>query len=70
MEFLNDGQKNKPFECKICENVVDGYEVRVYVGNTAYDHELNALVMAIDGCLPVSVWQKVDENGKFYWKIW
>lgn len=70
MEFLNDEQKNKPFKCEIRDNLAEGYEVRVHKGNTAYDHEVNALVMAIDGCLPVSAWQEVDENGKIYWKIW
>ena len=70
MEFLNGDLERKPFECEIRENIADGYEVRVLTGNSAYDHEVNALVMAIDGCQHVTAWQEVDENGKILWKIW
>lgn len=70
MEFLNEGHEHKPFECKICENAAEGYEVRVYLGNSAYRHEVDALVMAIDGCRHMTAWQRVDDEGNIYWKIW
>ena len=70
MEFLNDGRERKPFECKIRQNLVNDYEVRVYLGNTAYKHEVGALVMAIEGCQRVSAWQRVDEDGEIFWILW
>lgn len=70
MEFLNDGRERKPFECKIQERMGNDYEVQVYLGNTAYKHEVGALVMAIEGCQRVTAWQNVDDDGEIYWNIW
>ena len=70
MEFLNDGRERKPFECKIKESIISDYEVRVYLGNTAYKYEVSALIQAIEGCQRVSAWQNVDDNGEIYWRIW
>lgn len=70
MEFLNGERERKIFVCNIRESIMHEYEVRVYTCNTAYEHEVHAFVMAIDGCLPVISKQEVDGNEKIYWKIW
>lgn len=70
MEFLNDGRERKPFECKIRVGLTHDYEVRVHLGNTAYKHEVGALVMAIEGCQRVNAWQRVDDDGEIYWVLW
>ena len=70
MEFLNNGRERKLFECKIKESILNDYEVRVYLGNSAYKYEVAALVQAIEGCLLVTAWQYVDDDGEIYWRLW
>lgn len=70
MEFLNDERESKPFECKIRLSVTNDYEVRVYLGNSAYKHEVNALIMAVEGCQKISAWLTIDSKGETYWRLW
>ena len=70
MEFLNGERERKPFECKIRVSIANDYEVRVYEGNTAYRHEVNALIMAIEGCCNITTFQKIDSNEEIYWRLW
>lgn len=70
MEFLNGDHERKPFVYKIGVSLGNEYEVRIYIGNTAYMHEVLAFIAAIDGCLTMPAAQKIDGNGEIYWRLW
>lgn len=41
----------------------------VWCTNTAYRHELNALMMAIDGFAFCSCYQRVDDENNVVWEV-
>lgn len=43
--------------------------LHVWCANSAYKHELNALMMAIDGFGYCSCYQKVLEDGEIVWEL-
>lgn len=70
MEFLNNGRERKPFVYQMIEGVCQDWVIHVNSGNTAYRHELNAMIMALEQCLLVGAWQESDDDGKVYWRLW
>ena len=46
------------------------WKVEVRLTNSAYRHELNALMMLINNNVTSAVYPEVDDNQKIYWKIW
>lgn len=70
MEFLNNGRERKPFVYQMVKRFNQNWAIYVKSGNTAYRHELNAMIMALDGCLSVGAWQEKDDDNDIVWRLW
>lgn len=67
--FANEWPTNV-WEAKMQIHFEKEWEVRVYLNNNAYRHELNALMMLVNSNVTVAVYQEVDNNKKIFWRIW
>lgn len=70
MEFLNNGRERNPFECQIVERFGQDYAIYVKCGNYAFAHEVNALVMVLDGCQNIACNQEMDDDNSVIWHLW
>lgn len=44
--------------------------IEVELTNTAFRHELNALMMVINSTIVADCHQRIDNNGEIIWAIW
>ena len=70
MEFLNVDRENELFKCEIDERMEKDFAIYVTTENSAYKHEVNALIMALDGLLNIAAWQELDDNNNIVWRLW
>lgn len=61
---------NNVWEAELQHHFEKDWKVEVRLNNSAYRHELNALMMLVNSTITVSVFQEVDDNKQIVWKIW
>ena len=67
--FANEWSTNV-WEAKLDLYFEKEWKIAVKLNNSAYRHELNALMMLINNNVTSSVYQEVDDEGEIIWKIW
>lgn len=67
--FANEYQ-NKVWDAKASNYFENEWKVEVRLNNSAFQHELNALMMIVNNNVTSAVYQEVDDNKEIYWKIW
>ena len=67
--FANEWPNNV-WEAELHTYYEKEYKVIVKLNNSAYRHELNALMMVINNNVTSSVYQEVDDEGEIIWKVW
>ena len=67
--FANEMAKNV-WEAETEVHYKTDWEIKVYLKNSAYRHELSALMMLINSTITVSVFQEVDDSKLIFWRIW
>lgn len=58
------------WEAKLHPYFEKEWKIEVKLNNSAYRHELNALMMVINNNVTSSVYQQMDDEGEIIWKIW
>lgn len=70
IELIASKRKELGLNFKETDLCNDGSMIYLYVwcDNTAYRHELNALMMAVDGLGYCSSYQRIDEDNNIVWE--
>ena len=71
LKWMQSERNSKLFNVTIVERGFkdDPYEVHVSCANTAYRHEMNAIVMAMDGCGMCVTYMQYNELEGEYWNL-
>lgn len=67
--FANEMRDNV-WEAEVKAHFTKNWVVKVHLNNTAYRHELNALMMIVDNTITASVFQEVDKENQIIWRAW
>lgn len=70
INYFSKGHHGEIWEATT-EPVKEGdWKVKVRLTNSAFTHELNALMMVVNNTMPKSCYQWIDDDEEILWKIW
>lgn len=68
-EFIQSNRESSLWHVELIEAYNKDYRVKVASRNTAYRHELNALVMVLDGCGVCCTMVDNDPDENLCWEL-
>lgn len=67
--FANEWRTNA-WEAELHPHFENKWKIVVKINNSAYRHELNALMMVINNNVTSAVYQEANDKGEIVWQIW